>query len=101
VVQRNLKSGIASLGTQVATVHRRQPLARDETQPEKRRQARVSGILCGALKDLELGLLEHVGGVNPALKPTIQSEPNHSLQLVAMAGKQLGKRLRVAASGAT
>ena len=81
-------------------MQRRQPLAGDEAEPEKWGQPRVGGVLGGAAKDLDLGFLEHVGGVNAALKPAVHSQSNHPPQLVAMAGEQLGQGVRIPDAGA-
>jgi hypothetical protein len=67
---------------------------------QRKGDPRVGGVLGGAAVDLELGLLQDVGGIDAALEPAIQSEPDHPPQPVAIAGEQLGEGVRVPGAGA-
>ena len=61
-----------------------QSLGGQEAQPQVGRHRRLGGVLRGPLQDVELGLLEHVGGINPSLEPPVQPHLDHPAQAVAM-----------------
>ncbi len=41
--------------------------------------------------DLEIGVLEDVGRVDPPLQPPVEAEPDHPPQPLAVSGEQLGQ----------
>ena len=45
----------------------------------------VADVLGGPAGDVEVGLLEHVGGVDPALQPAVEAQPDHPPQPLAVA----------------
>jgi hypothetical protein len=49
---------------------------------------------------VEGGLLEHVGGVEPALQTPVQPQPHHLFQPATAPLEQLGQRPTVPAAGA-
>jgi hypothetical protein len=72
VVKGNLLSGATHPGTEVAAMQRQQPLAGDETEPEKRRQSRVGSIRRCSSDDVKLRFLEHIRWVDASLEPSVQ-----------------------------
>ena len=65
------------LGSQVLPVQGHQPLAGDQPQPQEDRDRRVRDILTGAPGDVEVGLLQDVGGIDPPLEPPIEPQAHH------------------------
>ena len=51
----------------------------------------------GPAGDLEVGVLEHVGRVDPPLQPPVKPQPDHPPQPLAVPGEQLGQGLLVPA----
>ena len=76
----------------------RQPLAHDQPQPEERRQLRPLEVAVQAGRGVEERVLEHVGGVDPALEPCIHAQLDHPAQAVAVTLEQVRQRLAVAAA---
>ena len=99
-MERDLLAGVAHLGPEVVAVQGHQPLAGDQAQPEERGQRRVGGVLAGAAEHVELGLLEHVGGVDAALEPAVEPQPDHPPQPVAVAGEELDQGAGLPGAGA-
>ena len=50
------------------------------------------------MASVEEGVLEHVGGVEPALEPRVHAQLDHPPQPVAVALEQVRQRLAVAAA---
>ena len=97
-VERDLLAGVAHLRAQVAPVADRQPLAHDQPQPEERRQLRALEVAVQAGGGVEERVLEHVGGVDPALEPRIHAQLDHPVQPIPVALEQVRQRLAVAAA---
>jgi hypothetical protein len=77
-------------------MQRQQPLSRDQTEPKENWHRRVGLILGGAFRHVQVGLLEHVGWVEPALEPMVQTQLYHLPQSVSVAREELGQRALVA-----
>ena len=65
-VQADLLLGVALLRPQVLPVDRHQPLAGQEPQPQEQRHGRIGQVLVQLPRGVEIRLLEHVGGIDPA-----------------------------------
>jgi hypothetical protein len=72
----------------VVPVQPQQPLPDDEPQPQKQRELRVAQVLLQALGHLDVGLLDHVRGVQPGLQAGIEAHLHHAAQAIAMPGEQ-------------
>ena len=60
--------GVPGLGSQVPPVQGLERLARQEPQPEEQRhRRRFADILRQAAGGLQVGVLDHVGGIDPPL----------------------------------
>ena len=66
-MERDLAAGVAHRGAEVAAVLLREPLAGDQPQPEVGRHGAVAGVVGQPGGQVEIGLLEDVGGVDTAL----------------------------------
>jgi hypothetical protein len=84
---------------QVAAVQERQALADDEPQPEEEGEVGFAAVLRQAGHGLDVGVLDHVGGIDPALEPAVQTQGDHPPQPVAVAVEQGPPRLRVTRCG--
>ena len=76
----------------------RQPLAHDQPQPEEGRQLRAPEVAVQAGRGVEERVLEHVGGVEPALEPRVHAQLDHPAQAIPVALEQVRQRLAVAAA---
>jgi hypothetical protein len=47
----------------------------------------------------QIGLLDHVGGIDAALEPAVHAQPDHALEVAAMAFDQGGEGALVAVAG--
>ena len=73
----------------------------DQPEPEVERHGRgVAGVLGNPLADVEIGLLEHVGRIDPAGEPAVEPQADHPPQPVAIAVEERGQRRLVAGHGA-
>ena len=70
------------------------------SQRKKGIDAPAAGVLGEAAADLQVGLLEHVGGVDPAREPAVEAEADHPPQPLAVAVEQLGQGRLVAGASA-
>ena len=89
------KPRVAHLRAEVMAVAVGQFLPGDESEPEEKGQILLAGPLREALVDLEEGLLEHVGGIDPAGQAAVQAQPHHPLQPLGnheAAFRRLGQR---------
>jgi hypothetical protein len=92
VVERDLLAGVAHPGAEVVVVQGQQRLSGEQADPQERRHRGPLEVLAGTVGDLEVGLLQDVGGVEAALKPAVDSETDHPPQPLAMAGEKLAER---------
>ena len=92
LVQRDLAAGIPHGRTQVLAMDPHQPLSGHQPQPEEKRHLTLGQVVRQLLGDIEIRLLEHVGGVNPPLQPAIEPQPHHLPQPFAVSAEQLGQR---------
>ena len=60
----------------------------------------VAGVLGDPLADVEIRLLEHVGGIDPAREPAVEPQPDHPAQPIAIAVEERGQGRLVAGQGA-
>ena len=74
----------------------RQPLAHDQPQPQEGRQLRALEVTVQPGGDVEERVLEHVGGVDPALKARIHAQLDHPAQPLPVTLEQVRQRLAVA-----
>jgi hypothetical protein len=80
--------GVPGLGSQVAPVQGLERLGRQEPQPEEQRhRRRFAEILRQAAGGLQVGVLDHVGGIDPPLEPAVQAEHHHPPQPVPVPGQ--------------
>ena len=100
-MERDFLAGVAHLGAEVVAMDVGEPLAGDQPQPEvERHRRRVAGVLGEPPADVEIRVLEHVRGVDPAREPAIQPQADHLPQPIARAVEQRGQRRLVALQGA-
>jgi hypothetical protein len=83
----------------VVPVQPRQPLPDDEPQPQKQRELRIAQVLLQALGHLDVGLLDHVRGVQARLEAGIEAYLHHAAQPVAVPGEQRVQGLAVSCPG--
>jgi hypothetical protein len=83
--------GVAHAGAEVVAVQEQQRLAGQEAEPEERGQGRPGEVLRGAAGDLEVGLLEDVGRVEPPPQPPVEAEADHLPQPLAVPEEQLAQ----------
>jgi hypothetical protein len=91
VAERDFLGGVAHAGAEVVAVQGQQGLFGEEAEPEEWRHRGPRDVLSGAAGDLEVGLLEDVGGVEPAPEAAIEAEADHPPQPLAVAGEELAK----------
>ena len=78
-----------------------QLLAGDQPEPEVERHRRGSRAYSAQpLADVEVGVLEDVGGIDPAREPAVEPQADHPPQPVAIAVEQRGQGRLVAGQGA-
>jgi hypothetical protein len=78
-----------------------QPLAGDQAEPELQRQGRgIAGVLGEPLADVEIGLLEDIGRIDPAGEPAVQPQADHAAEPLAMAVEERGQGRLIAGQGA-
>ena len=100
-MERDLLAGVAHLGAQVVAMDVGQPLAGDQPEPEVERHGRgVAGVLGEPLADVEIGLLEDVGRIDPAGEPAVEPQADHPPEPLAIAVEERGQRRLVAGQGA-
>ena len=80
-------------------VQNQQALGREETQPEEERHVALLQVGVQSDPSLGIGVLNHVGGVNPAQEPVVHAQADHAEQPLAAALKELGQRLPVPVLG--
>jgi hypothetical protein len=80
----------------VLPVQGHQPLAGDQPQPQEDRDRGVRDILTGAPSDVEVGLLQDVGGIDPPLEPPIEPQPHDPPQPIATPGEERDQRSLIA-----
>ena len=91
-VQRDLAAGIPHRRPEVLAMDPHQPLPGHQPQPEEERHLALGQVSGQLLGDVEIRLLEHVGGVDPPLEPAVEPQPHHLPQPFAVAAEQLGQR---------
>ena len=88
-------AGVPHVNFQVMPVQRLERLAGQEAEPEERRHGRLGEVLGGPAGHLEIGVLEHVGRVDAPAQPSIEAEPDHPPQPLAVPGEQIDQGPRV------
>ena len=97
---RDLAAGVPGLGAQVAPVQGLERLGRQEPQPEEQRhRRRLAELLRQGAGDLQVGVLDDVGGTDPPLEPAIQAEHDHPPQPVQVPGQHRASGRTVAPRG--
>ncbi len=91
MAERHFLAGVAHVDFQMMAVQGLERLGGQESEPEERRHVRLGEVFPGPTGDLEVGVLEHVGGVDPPLQPPVKAEPDHPAQALTVAGEQLGQ----------
>jgi hypothetical protein len=86
--QRHLPAGVAHLRAQVVPVQLQQPLADHQAQPQEQGQFGVAQVLVQALGHLDVGLLDHVRGVEAGLEARVETYLHHAAQPVAVPGEE-------------
>jgi hypothetical protein len=92
MAERDLQGGVAHADADVVAVEGQQGLFGEEAEPEEGRHRGPRDVLAGATGDLEVGLLEDVGGIDAALGATVEAESDHPPQPLAVAGERLDQR---------
>jgi hypothetical protein len=72
----------------VVAVQPRQLLADDQPQPEEERQPGGAEVLAQPLDHLDVGVLDHLGGVEAALEPRVEAQLHQAAQAGAVAGEE-------------
>ena len=75
----------------VKAVEPQELLAGDETDPEAEGHARVAQVVLESGRDLEPGLLQDVGGVDPTLQARVHAQVDHPAQTVPVLGEQVAE----------
>src|SRR5262249_35935969 len=70
-----------------------------QTQPQEEGQARVRTVLGEFAAQGQVGLLDHVGGIDAALQPAVHAQPDHALEPVTVALDQDCEGVLVAVAG--
>ena len=84
LVQRDLAAGIPHGRAQVLAMDPHHPLTGHQPQPEEERHLALGQVVRQLLGDVEIRLLEHVGGIDPPLQPAIEPQPHHLPQPLAI-----------------
>jgi hypothetical protein len=87
---------VAQLCLQVPPMDFQQPLPGDHPQPQEERHFWFAGLLGRWGGHVEIGFLQHVGRVDAALQTTIETQPDHPPEPVAVARKGFCHRRRIA-----
>ena len=87
-VERDLAGDVAHLGAEVLAVHPHEPLAGEEPQPEEERHVRLPGVLGQPGGGVDVGLLDDIGGIDPALQAAVEPQRDHPPQAVARPHQQ-------------
>jgi hypothetical protein len=74
-------------------MHHRKPIADHQSHPEEYRELRIAQITLHPLRQVEEAVLEHIGGVDPALEPRVHAEFDHPPQAVSVPLEELGEHL--------
>ena len=82
----------------MAAVIVREPLADDQPQPEEGWQVGAFEVPVQVGRGVKESILEHVGGVDPAVKPRVHPQLDHAAQAVSVALEQVGQGLSVASA---
>src|SRR5262249_24416009 len=65
-------------------------------QPEKQRHIGLGTVIDEPLNSLQIGFLQDIRRVDPALKSPVEAETNHQFKPFAVLGKKLAQRCKVA-----
>src|SRR5262249_54124271 len=96
---RDPRGGVAGLHPQVLPVHQRQRPTGPEAEPEEERQRGVAEIIADLPADLEIDLLDHIGGVDSALQAAVEPELDHAAQPGAIACEEILQALPMPLTG--
>ena len=99
-MQRHLAADVAKGSAQVLPVQAHQALPGGEPQPQVERHLRLRLVGRQLLGDIEIGLLQDVGRIEPPLQAAVQTQPDHCAKSLAITAKQLGQRRGITGGGA-
>jgi hypothetical protein len=68
-------------------------------EPEEERDLGLLGELAGPAGEIEEGLLEDIGGIEPALEAAVQAQADHPLESLPVAVPELPKGVRIPGRG--
>jgi hypothetical protein len=91
-IERDLLGGIPHSSAEVVAVDHRQPIADDQSQPEKHRQPGIAQVALHPLRHFQEAVLKHVERIDPTIKPRIHAQLDHPPQAVAVPLEQVGQR---------
>ena len=100
-MQRHLPTRVANLCAEMVTVDTLEFATGDKANPEVEGDLRIHQVFGEAACDLQVGLLEHVGGIDPALEAAVEAKLNHPTQAGAEVRKGLRKRRRIPLGSST
>jgi hypothetical protein len=89
VRQRLLALDGAAGGADVAAAEHQESVAGQLAQPQAERQVRVAQVFREAAERLHLGLLDHVGRIDPGAQPGVEAAGDELEQVGAVPGQQL------------
>ena len=75
------------------------PLTHDQAQPKKQRVGRLAQVFAQPPDDFDVGLLDHVRGIDPRLQSAIEAQLHHAAQACPMPADELIESLLVAGTG--
>src|SRR5262249_14923050 len=78
VMDRHFPPGVSHLSTQVVAVKLAQLVAGDAPQPEEKRHLWPAAISPQVLPGRKVRVLQHIGGIDAALEPLIESKGHHA-----------------------
>jgi hypothetical protein len=88
MVEGDLSTGMAPEHSEMMAVQDRQTLSRDRTQPEKKGNGRIRQVIGQLPGRMQIGVLKHIGRIDPTLEPPVHSECDHASQALAMLHEQ-------------
>ena len=84
MVEGDFPAGVAHGGIEVLPMDPHQALAGEQPQPEEKRQLRIGRVLRQTLGVIQVRLLKHIGGIEPALQAAVQTQAHHPPQPFAL-----------------
>src|SRR5262249_41802940 len=98
-VERDLAARVAGPHPQVVAMHQRHLLTRPEAEPEEEGHRGVAEIIADLPADVQIDLLDHIGGVDSALQAAVEPESDHAAQPAAIAPEEILQPLRMPLTG--